>query len=69
VFAFDCGDLDVRGYHIRLHQELAPGCADADDLHGGLRAKVNQGDAWSGAVWLELSGALHDSQRASSPWP
>ena len=68
VFAFNGGHLDVRGDHVGLGQQLAPGSADADDLDGRLCVSLDQGQARAVALWLELSGALHHNQRASPPW-
>ena len=69
VLAFDGGYLDVRGGHISLHEELAPGRADADDLVGVGGFELDQREAGDGGVRLELRDALHGSQRASPPWP
>ncbi len=67
VFAFDGGYLNGRGGHICLGKELAPGGADADDLHGRRRVCFDECEAGGGGLRRELSGALHDSQPASPP--
>lgn len=42
VFAFDGGHLEVGRGHFRLHQQLAPCRADADDLDEGLGLGINE---------------------------
>jgi len=69
VFAFNGGDLDVGCDHFSLHEELAPGGADADDLHGLGGVEFDQHEARGGRGRLELSGALHGSQCAKPPRP
>ena len=69
VLAFNGGHLHVGRGHISLHEQLAPGGADAHNLQGGRRLNFNEGEAGDGGLGLELSGGLHGSQRASPPWP
>jgi hypothetical protein len=45
VFALDGGDLDVRGGHVGLGDELSPGGADANELKGLGRVQFDEGKA------------------------
>ncbi len=66
VLAFNSGDLEMGRDHLRLHEELAPGCADADDMDGGTgRIKLHERKAGGGGLRVEWSGAMHGSQPAS----
>ena len=69
VLALNGGDLDVGGGHFSLQEELAPSGADAYDLVGKGGIQLDQREAGGGGLRLELRGALHQSQRASPPWP
>ena len=66
VLAFNGRDVDVRGRHFSLGEELAPGGTDSDDLERRLRFRFNQGDAGGGRVearcW-ELNGELYGGLR------
>ena len=66
-FAFEGGDLEVGCGHVGLHDEFAPGAADADDLECGEGVDFQQGEAGDGGAGLELSGAQR-CQGASPPW-
>ena len=69
LFAFDGGNLEVRRGHLRLHDEFAPGCAYSHDLAQGRGVDLDESESGDGRLDLELSGALHGSQRASPSWP
>ena len=70
VFAFDGGHLQVGRGHFSLHEELAPGSADADQMGCGGELHFDERETGEvGLRGLELRGALHGSQRASPPWP
>ncbi len=68
VLALNGGYLHMGSGHLRLHEELAPGGADANDLEGVGGIQLDQRQAGDGGLRLELRGALHRSQRASPPW-
>jgi len=55
--------------HLRLHEQLAPGGAYANNLGCGRRIQFYQREAGDGSLSLVLSGAMHGPQRASPPWP
>ena len=59
----------MRRGHFGLHEELAPGGADADDLDERLSLGLDERKPGGGGHGLKLGGALHRSQRASPPWP
>ena len=63
------GNLEVRRGHLRLHDEFAPGCAYSHDLAQGRGVDLDESESGDGRLDLELSGALHGSQRASPSWP
>jgi hypothetical protein len=71
LFAFDGSELDVRGGHIGLGDELSPGSADADELKGLRRIQRNEGKAIdraeAGGWCVDLSGGLHNAGRSSPP--
>ena len=67
--AFNGGHLQMGRGPLRLHQQLAPGRADAGNLHGGRRFTVHKREAGDGGLGRELGGALHGSQQTSPNWP
>jgi hypothetical protein len=84
VFAFDGGYLHVGRGHLSLHEELAPGGADADDLEGvrgnparparGRRRRVEAGIARRFAsistclASLALNGSLANRGLIGGGW-
>ena len=61
MLALDGGNLQVGRGHFCLHEELAPGCADADDMDGGGGGiKLHERKAGGGGLCMEWSGAMHE---------
>ena len=61
--AFNGGHLEVRGGNLSLHEQFAPGSADAHHLHAWVGLKIHKLQAGVGE--LKWSRALHGDQDAS----
>jgi hypothetical protein len=72
VFAFDGGHLQMGRGHLRLHEELAPGGADADDLDERLGFGFNEGKpgegGWAGSERRFASVSTCLSSVAQGRW-
>lgn len=66
MLALDGSHLQVGRGHLGLHEELAPGGADANDMDGSSGGiKLHERKAGGGGLRVEWSGAMHGSEAAS----